>query len=262
VPLDADQLLRSGDLDGARAALVETVRTEPANEQARMFLFQLFAVAGEWDKAKRQLSTLAQLSGEAQMLSVAYGQAIDAERERADVFAGRVRARQHVASPWAEGVVSALEHLAHHRTAEADAARDEAFDAAPDTPGEVDGVSFDWIADADSRFGPCFEAIIGGRYGLQPFDQVSQITSDGARDLRDLVWYPVQIAFRSGQSVAAMLPARYPGSEASADGRERLARATSWTAQPWGEAGMGQHVWTLSNEEERGLLSLRALRFA
>jgi len=256
---DADTLLRSGDLDGARSALVETVRAEPANQQARMFLFQLLAAAGEWDKARRQLDTLAQLSGEAQMLAVAYGQAIDAERERAEVFAGRARARQHVASDWLEGVIDAIEHFAQGRIAEGEGARDAAFDAAPDVPGSFNDIPFDWIADADARFGPSFEAIIGGRYGLQAFDQVASITSEGPRDLRDLIWYPVQIAFRSGQSVAAFLPARYPGSEAAAEVSERLGRTTSWADAEWGQAGSGQRLWTLSDGEDQALLSLRTL---
>lgn len=258
---DADTLLRSGDLDGARAALVETVRAQPADQAARMFLFQLLALAGEWDKAKKQLQALAQLSGEAQMLAVAYGQAIDAELERAEVFAGRQRACQHAASDWCEGVVDALHHLTNGRTQEAIAARDAAFDVAPDTPGVFNDEAFEWIADADARFGPAFEAIIGGRYGLQPFDQVASITSEGPRDLRDLVWYPVQIAFESGQSVAGFLPARYPGSEASPDTAERLGRATGWRASDLGDLGSGQRLWTFSDGEDRGLLSLRSLRF-
>lgn len=258
---DADALLRSGDLDGARAALIEIVRTQPADQAARMFLFQLLAVAGEWDKARRQLQTLAQLSAEAQMLAVAYGQAIDAELERADVFAGRQRARQHVSSDWCEGVVDALEHFGAGRVDDGIAARDAAFDAAPDISGQIDGEPFDWVADADARFGPCFEVIIGGRYGLQPFDQVASIVSEGARDLRDLVWYPVQIVFKTGQSVAAFLPARYPDTEQAADGAERLGRATAWREAPWGEAGVGQHLWVFAGEE-RGLLTVRNLTFS
>lgn len=258
---DADQLLRAGDLDGARRALVEVVRARPADEQARMFLFQLLGIAGEWDKAKKQLELLAQLSPEAQMLSVAYGQAVDAERERADVFAGRTRIKQLVASDWAEGLVDAIEHYAHGRIADGDAARDVAFEAAPDTPGTLDGVAFEWIADADSRFGPAFEAIIGGRYGLVPFDTVASVKSDGPKDLRDTVWYPIQLAFKSGQSVAALLPARYPGSELSDDVNERLGRATGWRDTDWGQAGSGQHLWALSSEDERDLMSVRQLVF-
>lgn len=257
----AHQLLRDGDLDGARRALVEFVRANPANDQARMFLFQLLAVAGEWDKARTQLGALAKLAPEAQMLSVAYGQAIDAEAVRSAVFSGRVAPELLVHSDWAVALVEAIGHFAAGRDAEGEDARARAFDAAPETPGDLDGTRFGWIADADSRFGPAFEAIIGGRYGIVPFDTVARIESEGPRDLRDVVWYPVQIHFRSGQSVAAMLPVRYPGSEASADTAERLSRATGWTDTRWGQAGSGVHLWALDGDEDRDLLSVRNLIF-
>lgn len=258
----ADDLFRAGDVDGARAALVELVRSRPADAQARMFLFQLLAVAGEWDKARTQLTALASLSPEAQMLSGAYGQAIDAERIRARVFAGTEPPALLVSgSAWAGDLALALHHLAAGRIAEATEARDRAFDAAPDTPGTLDGTPFEWIADADSRFGPAFEAIIAGKWGLIPFDAVEKITGEGAQDLRDIVWYPVQVAFRTGQSIAALLPVRYPGSETAADPALRLARATAWDTAEWGEAGSGQHLFALSTGEERDLLSLRTLTF-
>lgn len=258
----ADDLFRAGDLDGARQALVEIVRAKPADQTARIFLFQLLCILGEWERAKTHLNTLAQLSSEAQMLAVAYNQAITAEQFRAEVFAGRATppnlSRQ---SPWANDLALAIGHFAAGRTAEAEEARERAFEAAPDTPGELDGVAFDWIADADHRFGPCFEAIVAGSYGIVPFDAVEKLTSDGPKDLRDLVWYPAQISFRSGQSIAALLPVRYPGSEAQPDPQLRQARTTTWTDGPAGEQGLGQRVFTVSQGDDRGILELRSLRF-
>jgi type VI secretion system protein ImpE len=260
---DANTLLHQGDLVGARALLVEQVKAQPSDEQARMFLFQLLALTGEWDKARTQVQALASLSPEAQMLAAAYGQAIEAEAVRRAVFNGTARI-DVIADPgkWANGLADALHLLAQGSTEAGLAARDAAFDNAPDCPGSLNDTPFEWLSDADTRFGPSFEIIIAGRYGLVPFDAVDKITSDGPVDLRDLVWYPVQIAFKSGQSVAAFLPARYPGTESAEDSQERLARATSWTATAWGEAGSGQHLWTLSDGEDHGLLSLRSLVFA
>jgi type VI secretion system protein ImpE len=227
-----------------------------------MFLFQLLALAGEWDKAKTQLQALAQLSPEAQMLAVAYGQAIEAEATRAAVFAGKEKvALLAGADGWASGLIDAIELLAQGRTDEGVAARDAAFDNAPDCPGRWNDGAFEWLADCDSRFGPSFEAIIAGRYGLVPYDTVQSVKSDGPVDLRDIVWYPVQIAFKSGQSVAGFLPSRYPGTESSTDAAEQLARVTSWSDAPWGEAGRGQHLLTLGGEEDQGLLALRMLSF-
>ncbi len=258
----ADDLFKAGDLDGARAALVEIVRAKPQDERARMFLFQLLAISGDWDKARTHLDLLARLSPEAQMLANAYGQAIDAEKVRAEVFAGRSLAPLLTRdADWAQGIAVAIQHFARGEVEAGTAARDRAFDAAPDTPGTLDGVRFDWIADADGRFGPVFECIVAGQYGLLPFAVVESIKSDGPTDLRDTVWYPVQLAYKNGQSIAAMLPARYPGSEAETDTALRLGRSTDWRDGPGGQAGVGQRLFNLSTGDDRDLLSLRSLTF-
>lgn len=252
----ADTLLQSGDLDGARRVLVEAARQDPADIPTRLFLFQLLALARDWDKAASQLTTLARLAPETQMLSVVYGQAIAAEREREAVFDGISRAPIHGLSTWAGGVSEALHLTAQQKFDEAEAVRAAAFDAAPDTPGTLDDRKFDWIADADATFGPTVEAIIGGHYGLLPFDQIAEISAEGPRDLRDLVWYPVEITMKSGPRVAALLPVRYPG--ASDDPGERLSRTTSWRDDG---SGRGQHLWMLSDDSETGLLGVRSLKF-
>ncbi|MBB3880826.1 type VI secretion system accessory protein TagJ [Sphingomonas pseudosanguinis] len=262
---DADALLRSGDLAGARRALVEAARTAPGDAKTRLFLFQLLALAGEWDKAATQLTTLASLSPEAQMLSVVYGQAIAAERVRADVFAGTVRADIHGEAPdWSLQIAEALQLSTQGRVDEADALRDTAFAAAPDTPGSFNDTPIAWIADADSRVGPMIEAIIGGRYGLLPFSDIAVMVSEGPRDLRDLVWYPVELTLKTGPRIAALLPTRYPiiGDPAALDADHALARATDWRDDgQGGEIGVGQRLLMTSDGGEHGLLSLRQLRF-
>jgi type VI secretion system protein ImpE len=258
--MDADQLLRDGDLDGARSALVETIRSNPADARARMFLFQLLTVAGEWDKAHTHLEALAQISPEARMLATVYSMAMKVEEQRAAIFAGRER-MPVIRGVWAEGLADAIAHYGKGEEEKGHAARDAALDQAPDTPGELDGVRFDWISDMDARFGPAVEMIIQGRYGLVAFSEMSKLLSDGPKDLRDMVWYPVQVQFREGQSVAALIPARYPGTERNADLAVRMGRNTTWEAGSAGEIGFGQHLLALSGGEEIGLLTVRSLLF-
>ncbi|HUO23138.1 MAG TPA: type VI secretion system accessory protein TagJ [Caulobacteraceae bacterium] len=257
---DADEFLRAGDVAGARSALVETIKASPQDQRARIYLFQLLCVMGDWDKARTHLRSLAQLSPEAQMLSVAYGQAIDAEIARAAAFAGQAPFHAAiVTSPWVEQLAQALTLEAQGRANEGAALREAAFEAAGDTPGEIDGQAFTWIADADARFGPTFEAIFQGRWGLIPFEAVSQIRTEGPLDLRDIVWLPAELELRSGQSVAVMLPARYPGTEAESDGDLRLGRSTEWRPSAIGDQGVGQRLWTLSGGEDVPLYSFRKL---
>lgn len=253
-----DELLRSGDLDGARATLIDAVKRDPGDQGARMFLWQLMALSGEWDKAISQLRMLTQVSAEAQMLATVYNQAIAAEKERPAAYAGAKPFPVLVASsPWIETLAGAL---AAGSPEAAEQARDEAFDAAGDTPGMVGEEKFGWVADIDSRLGPCFEAIVAGRWGLIPFEAVARIKTEGPRDLRDIIWLPVEMALRSGQSVAALLPARYPGSE-TGSGAVRLGRATEWRAVDGGEEPVGQRIWATDTGLEIGLLDFTEIKF-
>ena len=253
-----DDLLCAGDLSAARAALVDTVKRAPGDQGARMFLWQVMAVQGDWDKAVSQLRALASLAGEAQMLSTVYHQAIVAEGQRAKAYAGQAPFPVLVSSsPWIDRLAEGLGALAAGRTQEGSALRDEAFDAAGDTPGEIDGTPFVWIADADPRLGPCFEAIVAGRWGLVPFEAVTRIKTEGPRDLRDVVWLPVEMALRSGQSAAALLPARYPGAETASDAL-RLGRATEWE----GDVPLGQRLWSRDDGAETGVLDFREIVMA
>ncbi|WP_019832430.1 type VI secretion system accessory protein TagJ [Sphingomonas sp. PR090111-T3T-6A] len=247
-------LLAVGDVATARKLLVEALRSRPDDQRARMFLFQLLCVEGEWEKARAQLRALSELSPEAQMLAAAYGRTIEGEQTRARVFAGEEPASLLVDAPaWAADLVSV-------RGAGAPAAA--ALEACPDTPGDLDGRLFDFLFDGDDRFGPMFEAIVAGRWGLVPFAVVEEISTEGPVDLRDLVWLPAEIRFRHGPALAAMLPARYPGTEREPESALRLARMTEWHEGDGLIQGVGQRVWTTSGGEDVGILSFRRIRFA
>lgn len=258
--MQADDLLRVNDLAGARATLVDLVRRAPDDQRARMFLFELFCICGEWDKALNQLRAVAQLSPEAALLATVYGQVIAAERVRADAYAGRTPFSVLVpSSDWIQLLAHGLTALAAGRRLEGEGLRDQAFDSALDTPGRLGDRAFGWVADADPRLGPSFEAVVSGRWGLVPFEAVTAINTPGPESLRDLVWLPVEIALRSGQSAAAFIPARYPGTEAEPSGEVRLGRVTEWREDLAGERPVGQRVWTFDEGEDVSFLDLRRL---
>jgi type VI secretion system protein ImpE len=107
----------------------------------------------------------------------------------------------------------------------------------------LDGEPFSWIADADSRLGPVCEAIINGRYYWVPFSRLSRVIIDAPEDLRDMVWMPAHFQFDNGGESVALIPTRYPGSEASDDGQLLLARKTIWReAAPDIYHGLGQRL--------------------
>ena len=259
---NVDELLAGGDIRGARSALIEEVRANPGDPRVRMFLFQLCALTGEWDRAKSQADTLGKLDPAAKMLAVAYSQCIDAEAKRAAVMAGQEPVALLSPVPWGDALAEGI-RLRQTGDTLADEALHRAFEDAETSAGTLDdGTSFEWIADADPRFGPTIEAIIAGRYGLMPFSALEALTIHPPQDLRDKVWIPAEFSLRQGARVAGFVPVRYPGSEVSDDPAIVLGQATDWIEANGGEAGLGQRLLVLSDGSERPLMSVRRIDFA
>lgn len=258
--MDAQSLLRSGDIAGARAALAGDLRKAPQDAKLRQFFWQLLAVAGDWDKAEQQLRTLATTEPKAMMLGSVYNQALAAMRTRAKVLSGEVRATSLVGSePWVEALLDALQAFGKGN-ANASALSEAALAEAPATPGTLDGEAFEWIADADQRFGPMLETIIGDKYGLVPFAALKRIKVSEPSDLRDTVWLPVELETLSGQTSMAFVPVLYPGTEATGDNELMLARRTDWIDKGDGvEVGIGQRLLS-TDGPENGILGVRDIR--
>jgi type VI secretion system protein ImpE len=256
--MEAETLLKGGDIAGARASLAALLRREPGNPAARQFFWQLVALHGEWEKAGAQLQALSTSEPKAMMMAGVYNQALAAMLTRDAVWAGRERPQSIVGTePWVEGLLDGL-HATCVQAPDATARVEAALDAAPASSGSLNGEAFTWIADADPRLGPMLEVIVGDQYGFLPFAAVKRIVFNGPEDLRDLIWAQVDIELRSGQTSAAMLPVTYPGTGASGEAPLLLARATAWHDLAGLEIGLGQHLLS-TDGPEIGLLELRQL---
>src|SRR6185312_10390071 len=131
-----ENMLKEGRLDEALQGLTAQVRGNPADAKAQVFLFQLLAVLGQWERAQNQLM----VSGEP--------------------------------AQWLALLLQSLKLQAEDRHAQAQPLREQAFEQAEAVGGEIDGTPFEWIADADPRFGPCLEMIVNGGYAWVPFTRL------------------------------------------------------------------------------------------
>jgi type VI secretion system protein ImpE len=257
---EPEDLLRSGQLDAALAALQAKVRAQPADSKLRVFLFQLLCVLGEWDRARAQLKVLSELDAGALALVHVYGSAITCEVLRREVFAG-ARTPLVLGEPlsWVALLLEALAVAAKGQERAATTLRKKAFDEAAAVPGSIDGEAFAWIADADSRLGPLCEAVVEGRYYWIPFERIKTLTVDEPADLRDRVWMPVHVLLTNGGEVAALVPTRYPGSESDKDDLIKLARKTTWDEiAPDTVHGRGQRMFT-TDVGEHALMTVRRI---
>lgn len=258
--LAAAETLRAGNPEEALAQLQEQVRKNPANSQYRVFLFQLLAVLGQWDRALNQLKVLGDMDASTLAMVATYRDAVHCEAFRGEVFAGR-RTPLVLGDPetWMALLFEALRLGGEGQWEKAAEVRRQALEQAPATSGKLNGEPFAWIADADSRIGPMLEAVVAGKYYWIPFSRIRSLSIEEPSDLRDLVWTAAQITFANEGQTIALIPTRYAGSEQSAEGRIKLARVTEWDERP-GDCYLGRGQRLLATDQgDCALLDVRTL---
>jgi len=226
---EAQAHLRAGRLQEALSALRQAVRKSPTDASLRVFLFELLSLVGEWEKALTQLQVVGELDPDSFLLAQAFRPAVQCEVLRGEVFSGkRTPLIFGEPEPWVSWLVQA-NHLIATGKAEASAElREQAFAEAPASAGAINGQSFEWIADGDSRLGPMLEVILEGKYYWIPFARMVSIRIGSPETLRDLIWIPAQFTWSNGGNATGLIPVRYAGTESSSDDALRLSRKTDW----------------------------------
>jgi type VI secretion system protein ImpE len=249
--MNAKELLDAGKLAAAIEQLNQDVRTHPADPQVRTFLFELLCFSGDYQRAQRQLDTLAQLNPEIETGIAVYRDALAAEQARSAV------ATEHQLPiflldppPFTSLFVAALHRIREGRAADARDLLSEAVESQPAVSGKLDGKPFNDFSDADLFLAPFLEVIVNGRYAWVPFVQMKGITIAAPRRLRDLLWAEASLETIGGPAGSVLLPVLYSGSFRHPDEQVRLGRATEW--EPAGEnlvRGRGQRMFLIDDEE-------------
>jgi type VI secretion system protein ImpE len=249
-------------LAGTLEELTQQIRKQPADVKLRIFLFQLLAVTGDWQRAQNQLNVCGQMDDANLAMMHAYRAAIHCEALRSQVFSGLKQPL--VFGEPQEWIASLLEALRLEHTNQPSAAaalRNLAYEQAPATAGQIttaagESEPFSWIADGDSRIGPMLEAIIEGKYYWIPWSCLTSVDIEPPHDLRDVVWLPAYFTWTNGGQAAGFIPTRYAGSEVEEDAL-RLARRTEWNESKSGAyLGLGQRMFT-TDQAEYAVMEIR-----
>ena len=257
--MQAQQLILEGKLAAALDALQHAVRKNAADVKLRIFLFQLLAVLGQWSRSLTQLNVAGELDAATLPMVQTYREAIQCEALRAEIFSG-ARAPLIFGEPpaWLVLLIEALKLDAAKNSEGAATARTQAFNAAPACGGSIDGVRFEWLADADPRLGPVLETIVNGRYFWIPMQRISRIEFDPPVDLRDSVWTPATFTWSNGAQTVGLIPTRYNGTAAGTDDALLLARRTEW--EEGTGHGLGQRM-LVTDAGDYPLMDIRLIEF-
>jgi type VI secretion system protein ImpE len=260
--MNPEELVRAGKVDEALCSLGDEVRREPANPRLRAFLFQLLAVTGQWDRALTQIEVLSGLDPGTLWLTRMWERLIEAERLRESIDSGSATPVLFgEPEPWMAGLLHGNALLRDGQVAEARHALQMVLDAAPDTPGTVNGSTCRWLADADPRFGPVLETFIEGRHFWVPLFRIQQVRTEAPRHLRDLLWLPATFRWTNGGEASGFLFARYPDSHRSTDPLVQLGRKTDWGPKADGfDLGLGQRILA-SDSDDFAVLDIRSIEF-
>lgn len=216
----ARELWAAGRLDAAIEQLGAELREHPTDAQRRTFLFELLSFAGQYDRAEKQLDVLARAGSDAELGTMPYRAALQAERVREHMFA----TGDYPATP-----------------------------APAPVAGTVNGRPFLSIEDADPRLGARLEVMAGGRYLWIPFAHLAAVHVEVPVHLRDLRWLSARVAtnasVRDMELGEVLLPSLTPAAWRQADAELRLGRATDWDELPDGDyAPAGQKLLRIDDE--------------
>jgi type VI secretion system protein ImpE len=263
-PATGQAQIRSDKLAEEISAMQSRLRAFPDDAKARETLFHLYCITGQWDRARVQLKALADQNKGAKKLAPLYETLLLAEQQRQAVLAAKAKPTIFgEPEEWIAWQVRVLELLSRNENGPAAELRDKAWSAAPNSPGSINGESFEWIADADARLGPVLEVIVDGLYYWVPFIRIQSISLEEPKTLGDLVWARAVFQWRGGVGANGHIPVRYSGSEMASDGDLQLARKTEWNERPEGWSfGIGQRLFiTSQTDKDYPVLDTRKIEF-
>jgi type VI secretion system protein ImpE len=257
--MNASTLFTDGKLQQAIDAQVQEVKSNPADQAKRLFLFELLAFAGDLDRARRHIEALTYTEPELVAAVLNYKNLLNSEESRRKLFWDGVPPKFFGDAPehvhWR---LEAVNRLREGLPQEARQCLEKADEAMPAIQGQLNDRPFTSLRDCDDVLAGVLEVMAQGFYYWVPLEQIEMLTLNAPRFPRDLLWMSARLELAdSGGNV--FLPALYPESHEHPDDAIKLGRATDWKESPDGPVqGVGVHTF-LMDDEAIGLLEWRKL---
>lgn len=230
--MKAKELFDAGKVREAEKEITSYLRDHPMDAAQRTFLFELLCFSGDYARAEKQLSVLAQGNTDRELGAVLYYSALHAEKTRHQLF-------EQQAFPKDQATTSGS--------------------------GTLNGKPFQSIRDADPDIGARLEVFAAGAYLWIPFEHIATLEMEAPRRLRDTLWTPAFVctgpSFKGTDIGEVLIPAIYPFSWKNSNEAVWLGRVTEWAGDDEGNEYPSGQKMLLVDGEEMPFLEVRSLKF-
>lgn len=257
----AGEAFKAGDIEGAVAAAMATVKSTPRDAGARWLLSEMLLFAGDFERADRALDAVIEETPSPTVME--FRQLLRAEVARRQVFTdGRVPKFQGEDPTDAQkAAAQAITLLRAGDAAGAAEAASQVESLRPRAPGKADGVAFDDLRDADDVLAAILEVhTTGGEYMWVPVERLRALSFDEPKRPRDLFWRRCSIEMKDGQEGVVYVPAIYPWTTKTLPNPLRLGRGTEWQDDSGLVRGLGMREF-LIGEDAKTLAELTEVTF-
>lgn len=256
------ELYQSGEIDEAVEASLALVKASPADVGLRFQLAELSCIAGNLDRADRQLDTVTNQDAQAAVGAALLRQLIRAELSRRECFfKGRVP--EFLGEP-SETLKSYLQALTAYRDGDIASALGTISDMEPGklaSPLSVNGQEVGELRDLDDLLAPVLEVHTStGKYFWVDWNQILSLQVHEPKRPFDLLWRQASLSIESGPDGDVYLPATYIAlaDDTPGDASLRLGRSSDWVDQQGMVRGCGQKV-LLVGEEDMPIMELKSI---
>lgn len=260
--MNPSELYQAGQLNAAIEAAIAEVKKKPTDGNTRFFLAELLCFAGEWERADKQLDTVAQQTPELAIRISLVRHILRAEMARQQFYSdGRVPEFLFEVSPMLRHHLDASIAFREGNLTEASDQLAQSESSRPPRSGQMGGTPFDDFRDCDDLTAGFFEVLTStGKYYWVPIDCVRSIEFHTPERPLDLLWRRVAMDVVDGPDGEVYLPVLYAGSAASGDSQLQLGRGTTWQELGSVVRGCGQRLY-LVGDEAVPILQLQNIEF-
>lgn len=250
--------LNSDDLSSALSAAKQIIRSEPADNEARGLLAQLFCFECDWERADKQFETLGQQNTELLVGTGLLRQLVRGEVARKQFYQeGRMPELAGDPDDNVSAVLDALICIREGKFADATSKLKPVHAHTENLRGHVNGTEFTGGRDLDDIVSGYFEVLTtNGKFYWLPMEKVLNITFRGYERLQDRIWRSASIRVEGFNTEGEVyFPVCYccdPDVWSDrADDQIKLGRKTDWYAATTDGPvrGMGQKLFMFGDRE-------------